>query len=363
MKIAIITPRFSISGVPLAQIRFARSLADKGFDVDLIIGHIPKKNKLPPLPNLNKIIVTKNNKVKFMLVPIMKYLVLNKPKIIFSAEDHLNIIVIFAAILTFSSVKISGSSRVTPYDTYSSKIFSKGWVLKQLMKLVMWRADVLTCVSKDMVKQYGKVFKNPKHVYAYNIVDDYTSRSRLNEDVDHEWFNEKKTPIILAAGKLAPWKGFSYLIKAIKIIEKKTDAKLIILGDGELRNELQKLINDLGLSNRIQLLGYVENSLKYFSKANIFVLSSLVEGLPNVLVESMLCGCTPVSTNCPTGPNEVLNNGKYGYLVNVKDAKDLARGINEALKKPIDKMKLEKAITPFRDTEVIKRHFKLLNIN
>ena len=174
---------------------------------------------------------------------------------------------------------------------------------------------------------------------------------------------KKKTPIIVAAGKLAPWKGFSYLIKAIKIIEKKTDAKLIILGDGELRNELQKLINDLGLSNRIQLLGYVENSLKYFSKANIFVLSSLVEGLPNVLVESMLCGCTPVSTNCPTGPNEVLNNGKYGYLVNMKDAKDLARGINEALKKPIDKMKLEKAIAPFRDTEVIKRHFKLLNIN
>ena len=253
MKIAIITPRFSISGVPLAQVRFARSLADKGFTVDLIIGHMPKKIKLPPLPKLNKIIVTKNNKVKFMLIPIMKYLILNKPKIIFSAEDHLNIIVIFAALLTLSNVKISGSSRVTPYDTYSSKIFSKGWILKQLMKLVMWRADVLTCVSKDMVKQYGKVFKNSKHVYAYNIVDDYTSRLRLNENVNHKWLNEKKTPIILAAGKLAPWKGFSYLIRAIKIIEKQTDAKLIILGDGELRDELQKLINELELSNRIQL--------------------------------------------------------------------------------------------------------------
>ncbi|MCJ7773912.1 MAG: glycosyltransferase, partial [Desulfobacterales bacterium] len=79
--------------------------------------------------------------------------------------------------------------------------------------------------------------------------------------------------------------------------------------------ELQKFIETRGLSEFVQLLGYVENPLKYFARANVFVLSSLVEGLPNVLVEAMMCGCTPVATDCPTGPREVLQDGKYGYLV------------------------------------------------
>jgi glycosyltransferase involved in cell wall biosynthesis len=123
------------------------------------------------------------------------------------------------------------------------------------------------------------------------------------------------------------------------------------------------LIEKNNLQQSIDLLGYVTNPYKYFARSNIFVLSSRVEGLPNVLVEAMMCGCTPVSTNCPTGPREVLSDGKYGYLVPVDDPVSLAESIAYALNNPIQKTDLYNAIIPFREDEVINKHFRILGFN
>jgi glycosyltransferase involved in cell wall biosynthesis len=165
-----------------------------------------------------------------------------------------------------------------------------------------------------------------------------------------------------AAGRLAHWKGFSDLIDAMKIVLQERQVRLIILGDGPLRSELQAKIDALGLRNNVKLAGYVENPLKYFARSNVFALSSHVEGLPNVLVEAMLCGCTPVATDCPTGPREVLQGGKYGYLVPMRDPPALARGICAALDTPIRREALHEAISPFREDAVVSRHFELLGL-
>ena len=280
-----------------------------------------------------------------------------KPDVVFSAEDHLNAVVLLSAILAGSKAKVSGSSRVTPFDTYSNKPFSKRWVLKHFVRSLMWRANALTCVSKDMVEQYRKVFKSPPHVCVYNIVDDLHSRKRMEEPVEHEWFSAKEGPVLVAAGRLAPWKGFADLIRAMKLIPAQRRARLMILGDGPLRGELQALISELGLDDTVRLLGYVENPLKYFARADVFVLSSHVEGLPNVLVEAMMCGCTPVSTDCPTGPREVLQDGKYGYLVPMRDPVAMAAGIEKALDHPIPKQRLAEAVRPFEEGSVLKTAF------
>ena len=136
----------------------------------------------------------------------------------------------------------------------------------------------------------------------------------------------------------------------------------MILGDGPLRSDLEELIVELNLSKVVSLLGYVENPLKYFMRAAVFVLSSHVEGLPNVLVEAMMCGCTPVSTDCPTGPREVLQDGKYGYLVPVGDPVGIAGGIEQALDRPIPKWLLADAVLPFEEGAVLRRHFELLGL-
>jgi glycosyltransferase involved in cell wall biosynthesis len=361
MKICVVTPRFTLAGVPLAQLRFARALHKQGHVVDLIIGSVDPQCKIPEIIGVNVIILNCAN-VRNMLMPVWHYFRSVKPDIIFSAEDHLNIIVLIAAIISRTQAKISGSSRVTPYDTYSNIPFTKGWILKQLMRIVAWRADALTCVSKDMVRQYKTIFPTLSHVDIYNIVDDKYSRKRMREPIDHEWFDDKSIPILIAAGRLASWKGFADLILAIKVLSKLRKVRLLILGDGPLRAELTQLIIDLELSEMVQLLGYVENPLKYFFNADVFVLSSHVEGLPNVLVEAMMCGCTPVSTDCPTGPREVLGDEVYGYLAPVANPRALAASIEQALRCPIPTKKLRKAVLPFSESSVIARHFNVLGI-
>lgn len=361
MKICVVTPRFAIAGVPLAQIRFARALAQIGHEVDLVVGFVDPLHKLPQVKTVN-VVQWQEPHVRGMFLPFRKYLQETKPDVVFSAEDHLNAIVLLAAITAGSKTKISGSSRVTPLDTYSSKLFTKRWILKQLVRAVMWRANALTCVSEDMVDQYRKVFINPPHVCVYNIVDDLNSRQRMMEPVDHDWLLQKSGPVVVAAGRLATWKGFEDLIRAIKFIPSQRRVRLMILGDGPLRFELEALIVELGLKEVVRLLGYVENPLKYFARADVFVLSSHVEGLPNVLVEAMMCGCTPVATDCPTGPREVLRNGKYGYLVPVRDPLAMAIGIEQALDHQIPEALLAEAIQPFKEDAVIHRHFEILGL-
>lgn len=362
MKVCVVTPLFALSGVPLAQLKFARALAAAGHDVDLIIGHINHGYILPELSGIN-VMVWDVSRVIQMLIPMARYLKKNRPDAVFSAEDHLNGIVLLAALISRSKAKISGSSRVTPFDTYSSIPFTKRWVLKLFMRAMMPRANALTCVSKDMVDQYRQVFRSPPHTCIYNIVDDGDSKRKMSEPLVDEWFLSENEPMLVAAGRLAPWKGFPDLILAMKEVVKSRSAKLAILGDGPMREELQALIDELGLSDVVKLYGYVENPLKYFCQADVFVLSSYVEGLPNVLVEAMMCGCTPVSTDCPTGPREVLHDGKYGYLVPVKAPSALAEGIVKALDAPLSPSLLQEAIGPFAEREVIKKHFDVLGLN
>lgn len=361
MKICVVTPRFAITGVPLAQLRLARALANIGHDVELIVGYVDPIFELPPVEKVN-VVQWQEQKVRGMLIPLWKYFRKAKPEVVFSAEDHMNAIVLLAAIGAGSKAKISCSSRVSPFDTYSRKPFTKRWVLKHLVRGVMWRADALTCVSKDMVDQYRQVFDSPSHVCVYNIVDDRLSRQRMAEAVDHEWLRRKNGPILVAAGSLTTWKGFADLIRAMSLLPVERCARLIILGDGPLRHELDALIVELGLKDSVRLLGYVENPLKYFKHSDLFVLSSYVEGLPNVLVEAMMCGCTPVSTDCPTGPREVLQNGKYGYLVPIRNPLAMAAGIEQALDNPIPKELLAEAILPFEESTVLRIHFESLGL-
>lgn len=361
MKICVITPRFALAGVPLAQMRFARALAARGHDVDLVIGYVDPQYSLPPVAEV-AVQVWDQPQVRGMLSPMRRYLRKVKPDIVFSAEDHLNAVVLLAAILSRSTALISGSSRVTPFDTYSSRLFSKRWVLKQLVRLVMGRANALTCVSQDMVGQYREVFANPPHVCVYNIVDDRNSRLLMRESAAHPWADREEVPLLVAAGRLATWKGFADLIQAMALLSQRRPARLIILGDGPLRAELQSMVDGLGLDEIVTLVGYVDNPLKYFAKADVFVLSSHVEGMPNVLVEAMMCGCTPVATDCPTGPRELLHGGKYGYLVPVSDAAAMAGAIERALDHPVAEALLAEAIMPFEENAVIDRHFEVLGL-
>ena len=136
----------------------------------------------------------------------------------------------------------------------------------------------------------------------------------------------------------------------------------MILGEGPERPALEARIVRLGLGDRVRLVGHVDNSLKYFARADLFVLSSHVEGLPNVLVEAMMAGTSCVATDCPTGPREVLDGGRFGTLVAMRDPAALAAGMIAALDHPVSPELAAEAVRPFAVATVLDQHFRSLGL-
>jgi glycosyltransferase involved in cell wall biosynthesis len=374
MKICVVSPRYTFTGVALAQIRLARALAEQGHVVDMVFGcldrtHLPVGTaELPEIPGVS-MVNWNEEKVRGMFLPMCRYLRVEKPDVVFSAEDHLNDIVLGAAIVSRSTSKISCSSRVYPLDQpghdapYSVTPFTRKWLFKLFTKAVMWRADALTCVSEDMIEAYHSLFPGSRHRPVYNIIVDEPSLVRSKEPVEHEWFRSRNIPVIISAGTLTERKGFPDLVRAVKALHNRGRCvRLVILGEGPMREEIESLVKELGLEEYTWLAGRIENPLRYFARSDVFVLSSYSEGLPNVLVEAMMCGCVPVATDCPTGPREVLRNRRYGYLVPMRDPEAMARGIESALDAPISASLLNEAVAPFAPSAVIKRHFELLGL-
>lgn len=144
--------------------------------------------------------------------------------------------------------------------------------------------------------------------------------------------------IIVSAGRLAPEKDFHTLIRAIPLVQEQLGpCRLIILGEGPLRNSLLESAASLGISERVILPGFTRRPYDYFYGADVFALASTHEGFGNVLIEAMACGLPVVSTDCPSGPREILDHGRYGELVRVHDHKSLAEGIIRQIKNPTPK--------------------------
>ena len=182
------------------------------------------------------------------------------------------------------------------------------------------------------------------------------------QKVKHKWFLDKKKKLLL---HLELWQSGNVLMILLchfYLLNKKfKDFKLIIIGDGPDKKYLKNLIIKKNLSNKVLILKPVLNLHKYFYNSDIFVLSSRVEGMPNVMIEAMMCGCTVVSTNCHTGPREILGKNKYGYLCKVNNPKDLSKNILKAINKKTLKNVLN-ILKDFEENNVIERHFSLLKI-
>jgi glycosyltransferase involved in cell wall biosynthesis len=167
---------------------------------------------------------------------------------------------------------------------------------------------------------------------VYNPVVSEQLLEDSKKPCDHPWLNADLIPTILAVGRLEPQKDYATLIRAFSLLEPKHNARLLILGEGSLRTELQALVDTLGLSEQVQLAGFVSNPYAYMSRAAVFAMSSRWEGLPTVLIEALACGTEVVSTDCPSGPSEILEGGKWGLLVPCGSPEALAAAMLKSLR-------------------------------
>jgi len=168
----------------------------------------------------------------------------------------------------------------------------------------------------------------------YNPVVTDQLLAKAAAPLDHPWFVPGSPAVILSAGRLTAQKDYPTLLRAFARLTAGREARLIVLGEGEARGSLEALARDLGVADQIFFASFVENPFAYMARADLFVLSSAWEGHPNVIVEAMACGTPVVSTDCPSGPAEILDNGKYGRLVPVGDADDLSAAMAATLDAP-----------------------------
>ncbi|MGB9803989.1 glycosyltransferase [Desulfofundulus sp.] len=255
------------------------------------------------------------------------------------------------------------TSRILEYSNLQAQ---ERIILRWLIHLFYPKADAIVAVAegikKDLIENFGLPAK--KINVLYNPIDLQTIRNQAAESVNHHWFNDPTKAIIVAVGRLVKLKGFDVLIRAFANISPQMDVRLIIIGDGEERPALQHLIDQLGLNERIVILGFQDNPWKYMARADLFVLSSLTEGLPNVIGEAMALGLPIIATDCSAGIREYINDDKVGLLVSPGDPKALASGIlrlltNEQLRKELSRRSVERA-TYFDLSPAVQRYESLL---
>ena len=182
-----------------------------------------------------------------------------------------------------------------------------GKIYGVLVKVLYNKAARIIVVSEtvkdDLIKNFW--VKKEKIEVIYNPIDVKKIQKLAQEEVQHPWFKEK-TPIVISSGRLVKAKGQWHLIRAFLEVRKQIPCRLVILGEGELRKYLEKLARELNLESDVLFLGWQKNPFKFLAKSDIFVLTSLREGFPNALVEAMTCGLPVISSDCRSGPREIL---------------------------------------------------------
>ena len=316
----------------------AEEFANRGYQVDLVL--MKKRGQyLEQVPSKVRVVDLKVKKLLLSSHLVGLYLKKENPSVLVSANERVNIMALLSKKLFGLNTRIIISVHV---NNSEAMVRQGASIYKRLVILVARRvyrwADKVVAVSKGVAEDVEKLFLVPRDEIdvIYNPVISNDIDKKANETVDHPWLNQDRLPVILGVGRLIMQKDFSTLIKSFYEIKKEiAEAKLIILGEGEERLNLEREINELELNDDVDLPGYVDNPYSYMKRASVFVLSSAWEGFGNVLVEAMAVGTTVVSTDCPSGPSEILNRGEFGTLVPVGDVKALSSAVVSAINKPV----------------------------
>lgn len=197
-----------------------------------------------------------------------------------------------------------------------------------------------------------------------NGVDLAAAEARAAEPIDHPWLQGDGAggggPVVVAVGRLIVKKDYPTLLRAFAGLKTERPARLIVLGEGRERSKLEALVKQLGLEGRVDFYGRTPNPYAFLARADLFVLSSRFEGMPSVVIEALACGCPAVSTDCPSGPSEILGDGAFGPLTPVGDVAALQQAMAERLAAPRDAARLKARAAEFSAARTVRRYVDLI---
>ena len=351
--IAFFLPSLVGGGAERVIVNLAQGITERGIRVDLVLAAAegPLLDQLPPAVRLIDLGATR---VLRSIVPLARYLRRERPRVLVSSMGHANLVAVWAARLAGRVVPVI----VTEHNTLSqetsrqSRLSGKLW--PHLLRTFYPWATTIVAVSRGAADDLARTSGLPRDrvEVVYNPVITPTMMALARQAPDHPWFAAGQPPVILGVGRLTRQKDFATLLRAFAEVRRQRPARLLILGEGEDRPALEALATELAVADDLALPGFQENALAFMAGSAVFALSSAWEGLPTVLIEALAAGTRVVSTDCPSGPREILQDGRLGALVPVGNAAALAAAILEAMDRPTSVVPPD-ALTPFtRDASV-----------
>lgn len=264
----------------------------------------------------------------------VRYLRWTDPSLLVSTQT--SPFAVLGARLARTSATVAVRESNTPSVATRDPSHRTGEISPLAKRIVYPRADAVVAVSNDAADDIAQwlgldresvtTIYNP--TYTFDLLD------RAKEPVDHPWLADESVPVITSVGRFSDQKDFETLVRAFALVLEQRSVRLLLVGDGDNKENLESLCSELGISDSVDFVGYKSNPHKYVSRADVFVLSSRYEGLPNALVEAVGVGTPSIATDCPSGPREVLLDGDGGLLVPVGDTDAMATAIHTYLDDP-----------------------------
>lgn len=349
-------------GVQRGRVTIANALAERGLEVTCVMPEAegPFLERLSPKVRL----VGLGTRAPILLVlRLARWLREARPATLIASQQHAIVAALWARRLAGVDVFVAVIQHNTLSELcHQSRRRLVRWLLPSAARLFFRWGDQVCAVSNGVAEDLARVTGIPMSdiqvVYNPTVTPELLSQSR--QPSGHPWLDAKERPAILGAGTLIPLKDFSTLIRAFSRVRRTQPARLVILGEGGERPKLEQLARDLGIAADVDLPGFRPNPYAFMARADVFAVSSRVEGMPNAIIEALACGCPVVSTDCPSGPAEILENGKFGKLVPMGDEAALAEAITATLRAPADPEALRRRAADFSVERATERYLQLL---
>lgn len=346
--IAIFASTSGHSGVDRAMKHLVPELVGRGYAVDLlkVRRHGPDIRFEHPR---FRVVDLGTRHTYTAVFAVARYLRANRPAVLLSDKDRVNRTALAAKWLAGSDTRLVFSSGTTISIDLAHRGAFERWLQRNSMGKLYGFADRVivtsTGVADDMAAYTGLARAHILPVASPVVPDEFLQREFARPD--HPWLQPGEPPLILGVGELCERKGFDVLLRAFALLRRERPCRLMILGKGNWRQRLIDLAAELGVADAFALPGFVDNPYAYMAHASLFAMTSRWEGLGFVLIEAMAAGTPVVSTDCPSGPAEVLQDGRYGRLVAVDDVEGLKRAMAETLDAPLPAATLKAAIQPY----------------
>ncbi len=346
-------------GAERAMLTLATEFAKREICVDLVLVKA-EGEYLDMVPDGVRVFDLDSHRTYAAVPKFLRYVRRERPPTLLSTLLTTDLAALFGKLVHRKRLRVVVRQATMFSDMFDVERFKTRQFMR-LARLLMPAADAIVAVSEGAAADLrGQVPRAADKITTiYNPVVSADIEEQAAEAVEHPWFGDGE-PVVLAAGRMSAEKDYPTLLRAFAEVARSRAARLVILGQGPDRESLLELAARLGIEDRFDLPGFDVNPFRYMARASVFVLSSRYEGFPNVLAQAMACGAPVVSTDCRSGPSEMLEGGKWGRLVPVGDWRAMARAIEATLDDPMPAEALRARASVYSVEASVERYLEVL---